>query len=231
MLPEWAGIAAGEELAARLDQPVLVDNDANLGALAEYLWWAGRGCDPFVYVKAATGIGAGLVVGGRLFRGRSGLAGEIGHTTLDERGDVCRCGNRGCLDVVAGGPALVAALHGTYAEVVSIDQVVAMAAGGDPGARRVVADAGAHLGVAAGSLVNVVNPQRLAVGGELGRAGAVLLDPLRQALARSSLRPAAEAVEVVEAQLGERSEVLGAVAAVLLEPERLRSIGPGALLP
>jgi predicted NBD/HSP70 family sugar kinase len=227
VLPEWVGLAAGEQLADRLGYPVLVDNDANLGALAEFLWGAGAGCDPFVYVKAATGIGAGLVLGGRLFRGTSGLAGEIGHITLDERGDVCRCGNRGCLDVVAGGPALVAALRGTHPGVKGVDQVAAMAAAGDPGARRVVADAGAHLGVAAGPLVNLVNPQRLAVGGELGRAGEVLLGPLRQALARSSLRPAAEAVEVVEARLGERSEVLGAVAAVLLEPGLPRAAVPG----
>ncbi len=231
--PEWADLAAGEELAARVDKPVVVGNDANLGALAEYLWGAGRGSDPFVYVKAATGVGAGLVLGGRLFRGVSGLAGEIGHITMDEHGDVCRCGNRGCLDVVAGGPALVAALHGSYAEVDSVEQVVAMAAGGDTGARRVIADAGAHLGVAAGALVNLVNPQRLAVGGELGRAGPVLLDPLRQALLRSCVRPAAEAVEVVEAHLGDRSEVLGAVAVVLLEvgrPEPAHPAWPPSML-
>jgi len=222
ILPEWAGLAAGEQLAARLGRPVIVDNDANLGALAEALWGAGRGIDTLAYVKVATGIGAGLVLDGRLFRGVSGQAGEIGHFTLDEHGDVCRCGNRGCLELVAGGSALVAALRRTHGELDSVEDVVALAAVGDQAARRLIADAGAHLGVAAGGLVNLVNPGRLIVGGELGRAGDVLLEPLRRALRRSAVRPAADAVEVVSGELGDRSEVLGAVAVVLLELDRAR---------
>jgi predicted NBD/HSP70 family sugar kinase len=222
ILPEWAGLAAGDQLAARIGRPVIVDNDANLGALAEALWGAGRGIDTLAYVKVATGIGAGLVLEGRLFRGVSGQAGEIGHFTLDEHGDVCRCGNRGCLELVAGGAALVAALRRTHGELHSVEDVVALAAGGDPAARRMIADAGAHLGVAAGGLVNLVNPQRLIVGGELGRAGEVLLEPLRRALRRSAVRPAAEAVDVVTGQLGDRSEVLGAVAVVLRDLDRAR---------
>jgi predicted NBD/HSP70 family sugar kinase len=222
ILPEWAGMAAGDDLATRLDRPVIVDNDANLGALAEYLWGAGAGLDTIAYVKAATGIGAGLVLDGRLFRGVGGLAGEIGHVTLEEHGDVCRCGNRGCLELVAGGAALVAALRRTHGELDSIEQVVALAAAGDPGARRIISDAGMHLGVAVGSLVNLLNPRRLVVGGELGRAGEVLLEPLRRALRRSAVRAAVDAVEVVGGELGDRSEVLGAVAVVLREPERAR---------
>jgi predicted NBD/HSP70 family sugar kinase len=217
ILPEWAGLAAGEQLAARLGRPVIVDNDANLGALAETLWGAGRGIDTLAYVKVATGIGAGLVLDGKLFRGVSGQAGEIGHVTLDEHGDVCRCGNRGCLELVAGGAALVAALRRTHGELDSVEDVVALAAGGDRAARRLIADAGAHLGVAAAGLVNLVDPQRLIVGGELGRAGDVLLEPLRRSLRRSAVRPAADAAEVVRAELGDRSEVLGAVAVVLRE--------------
>jgi predicted NBD/HSP70 family sugar kinase len=222
MLPEWAGLAAGEQLAARLCRPVIVDNDANLGALAEAQWGAGRGIETLAYVKVATGIGAGLVLDGRLFRGVSGQAGEIGHVTLDEHGDVCRCGNRGCLELVAGGAALVAALRRTHGELDSVEEVVALAVGGDRAARRLIADAGGHLGVAAGGLVNLVNPQRLIVGGELGRAGDMLLEPLRRALRRSAVRPAADAVEVVGGELGDRSEVLGAVAVVLRELDRAR---------
>ncbi len=222
ILPEWAGLAAGDELAARLGRPVVVDNDANLGALAEALWGAGRGVDTLAYLKVATGIGAGLVLDGRLFRGVSGQAGEIGHFTLDEHGDVCRCGNRGCLELVAGGAALVAALRRTHGELESVEDVVALAAKGDAAARRMIADAGAHLGVAAGGLVNLVNPGLLIVGGELGRAGDLLLDPLRLALRRSAVRPAADAVEVVGSELDDRSEVLGAVAVVLRELDRAR---------
>ena len=224
LLPGWAGLLASEELADRLGRVVLVENDANLGALAEYLWGAAHGSDTVVYVKVATGIGAGLVLNGQLFRGVSGLAGELGHVTLDERGDVCRCGSRGCLELVSGGAALVDALRRsrTYNDLESVEQVVALAAGGDPGARRLIADAGEHLGVAIGSMVNLLNPSRVVVGGELGLAGDILLDPLRLALRRSAVHPAADAVDVVRGQLGERSEVLGAVAVVLLEPARAR---------
>ncbi len=222
ILPEWAGLAAGDELAVRLGRAVIVDNDANLGALAEFLWGAGRGCDTIAYVKAATGIGAGLVLDGRLYRGVSGLAGELGHVTLDEHGEVCRCGNRGCLELVAGGAALVTALRRTHGELDRVDRVVALAHAGDPAARRLIADAGAHLGVAAGGLVNLVNPGRLVVGGVLGGAGELLLEPLRLALRRSAVRPVADACEVLGGELGERSEVLGAVAVVLHEPERAR---------
>ena len=229
LLPGWAGLLASEELAGRLGRVVLVENDANLGALAEYLWGAAHGSDTVVYVKVATGIGAGLVLNGQLFRGVSGLAGELGHVTLDEHGDVCRCGNRGCLELVSGGAALVDALRRsrTYNDLESVEQVVALAAGGDPGARRLIADAGEHLGVAIGSMVNLLNPSRVVVGGELGLAGDILLDPLRLALRRSAVHPAADAVEVVRGQLGERSEVLGAVAVVLLEPARARLVPPG----
>ncbi len=209
-----------DELASRLGRPVIVDNDANLGALAEYLWGAGRGTDTMAYVKVASGIGAGLVLDGRLFRGVSGLAGEIGHFTLDEHGDVCRCGNRGCLELVAGGVALVGALRRTHGVLDSVEHVVALAQAGDQGARRLVADAGSHLGVAAGGLVNLVNPRRLVLGGELAQAGDLLLDPLRRTLRRSAVRPAADDVEVVIGELGDRSEVLGAVAVVLREPDR-----------
>jgi predicted NBD/HSP70 family sugar kinase len=228
ILPEWAGLAAGDELAARLGRPVIVDNDANLGALAEALWGAGRGIDTLVYVKVATGIGAGLVLDGRLFRGVSGQAGEIGHFTLDEHGEVCRCGNRGCLELVAGGAALVAALRRTHGELDSVEDVVALAVAGDAAARRMIADAGEHLGVAAGGLVNLVNPQRLILGGELSRAGDLLLEPLRRALRRSAVRPAADAVDVVGSELDDRSEVLGAVAVVLHEFDRARAVPAAA---
>ncbi len=93
-----------------------VENDANLGALAEMVWGAGRGCSDLVYVKAATGVGAGLVFGGRLFRGAGGTAGEIGHMTVDERGPVCRCGNRGCLEALAGADAVLGPLRRRHGE-------------------------------------------------------------------------------------------------------------------
>lgn len=221
ILPEWAHLAAGTELARRLDRPVVVDNDATLGALAEHMWGAGRGYDTIVYIKAATGIGGGLVVDGKLFRGVSGTAGEVGHVVLDEHGDVCRCGNRGCLELVAGGTALVDALRRSNRDVGGLPELIARVRAGDTACVRIVADAGTHIGVAVGSLVNLVNPQRVIVGGELGQAGEVLLEPMRRALRRSAVSPAVDAVELVRCGLEDRSEVLGAVAVVLREPERV----------
>ncbi|MFE0423663.1 ROK family protein, partial [Streptomyces sp. NPDC058953] len=98
MLPGWVGSNPGKEMSERLGVPVHVDNDANLGALGELVWGAARGVGDLAYIKVAGGVGAGLVMGGRIYRGPGGTAGEIGHLTLDESGPVCRCGNRGCLD-------------------------------------------------------------------------------------------------------------------------------------
>jgi len=220
LLPAWAGVSPGRELSERLGCPVSVDNDANLGALAEFLWGAGRGTSTIAYLKAATGIGGGLVINGELFRGVTGTAGEIGHVTLDERGDVCRCGNRGCLELVAGGAALVTAMRRTHHEVGTLGELIRLGIDGDPGCRRILADAGSHIGVALGSLVNLVNPEAIVIGGELGQADELLLDPMRRALRRAAIGPAVDAARVVPAQLGDRSEVLGAVAVVLREHDQ-----------
>jgi predicted NBD/HSP70 family sugar kinase len=231
ILPEWAGLAPAAELRSRLDVPVSVENDANLGALSEHMWGAGRGSRSLIYLKLATGIGGGIVIDGRLFRGVSGTAGEIGHLTLDAHGDVCRCGSRGCLELVAGGSALVSLLRRTHPEVWTLADVVRLANSGDAPCRRIVADAGSAIGIAAGGLTNLVNPDRIVVGGELGSAGAVLLDPLRHALSRSAVPSAVDAVTVVQGVLGERAEVLGAVALVLREGERLPGGARASLAP
>jgi glucokinase-like ROK family protein len=215
ILPGWVGVQVAEEMGQRLALPVHVDNDANLGALAEFHWGAGRGAATLVYLKMSTGIGAGLVIGGRLFHGAGGTAGEIGHTTIDEQGPICRCGNRGCLEMIAGAPALVQLLQATRGDDLTIERVVELANDGDPGCRRAVADAGSHTGHAVANLCNLFNPERIVVGGTLGVAGDVLLDPLREAVRRRVIPSAAEDVEIVPGVLGDRAELLGAVALVL----------------
>src|SRR5215210_737461 len=127
-------------------RPVRVDNDANLGALAEHIWGAGLGASEMVYIKVATGIGAGLVFGGRLYAGVGGTAGEIGHTIIDEHGPVCRCANRGCLETLASGAATLELLRPTLGDDLTLGRLVDMTVQGDPACRRVVADAGRHLG-------------------------------------------------------------------------------------
>lgn len=217
ILPGWAGTRGGERMAERLGLSVRVRNDADLGALAEATWGAGRGSQTVVYLKLSHGIGAGIVIGGELFVGVGGTAGEIGHTTLDETGDLCRCGSRGCLETFAAGAAIARLLGRSRGQEMDLDGVLSMAAAGDPACRRALRDAGRHIGVALANLCNLVNPERIVVGGSMGYAGDLLLDPLREAVALRAIPSAAEDVEVVLGELGERAELLGAVALVLHE--------------
>jgi predicted NBD/HSP70 family sugar kinase len=217
ILPGWAGTHAAELMSERLGTEVWLRNDANLGALAESIWGAGRDAAGLVYLKLATGIGAGIVLGGRLFEGAGGTAGEIGHTSLDETGDICRCGSRGCLETYASGTAIAALLSRSLGESLGVDDVLARAVEGDPGCRRALADAGRHIGAAVADLCNLINPERIVVGGSMAVAGDVLLDPLREAVGLRAIPSAAEDVEIVLGELGERAELLGAVALVLHE--------------
>src|SRR5438552_6519192 len=186
ILPGWVGLRIASEMQRRLGIPVEIENDANLGALAELTWGAGRDCSNFAYVKAATGIGAGLVIDGRLLRGASGTAGEIGHTTLDEEGPLCYCGNRGCLETVASGPSIIRLVangsDGADGSALTLEHVIELVVDGDVRARRAVSDAGREIGVAVAGLCNLINPERAIVGGTLSRAGEVLLQPPRESL-------------------------------------------------
>jgi predicted NBD/HSP70 family sugar kinase len=219
ILPGWVGARVAEEMSECLRLPVHVDNDANLGALAELHWGAGRGCSSLAYIKIATGIGAGLVVERRLFRGAGGTAGEIGHTTLDETGPICRCGSRGCLETVAGAPAIVDLLRPSLGPDVTVEAIVEHALDGHLGSKRAIGDAGRHVGSALANLCNLFNPELIVVGGTLANAGEVLLEPMREAVQRRAIPSAAEDVKVVPAVLGERAEMLGTVALVLYERE------------
>src|SRR6185503_8034165 len=126
ILPGWVGVRAADAMRERLGLDVRVDNDANLGVLSEWTWGAAQGCANVAYLKVATGIGAGLIVDGRPFRGAGGTAGEIGHTIVNPGGPVCRCGNRGCLETLVGAPALLALLAPTYGEM-TVRELVAAA--------------------------------------------------------------------------------------------------------
>jgi predicted NBD/HSP70 family sugar kinase/biotin operon repressor len=215
ILPGWVGAAPQQRMSQLLELPVKVGNDASLGALAEYVWGAGRGAGVVVYLKLATGIGSGIVIDGLLFEGVGGTAGEIGHTTIDDEGDLCRCGNRGCLETLAGGPAIAELVSRSLGEKLEPDDVIRRAVEGDVGCRRALADAGRHIGVAVANLCNLVNPERIVVGGSVGQAGALLLDPLMESVSLRAIPSAAEDVEIVPGELGERAELLGALAFVL----------------
>ena len=215
ILPGWVGVRAAEAVGLALGLAVEVENDANLGALGEWMWGAGRGVDHMAYLKLATGIGSGIIIDGQPYVGAGGTAGELGHTVIDPGGPICRCGNRGCLETVAGAPSVVAALRETYGEELTLPEAIARAHAGDAGCRRAIADAGRAIGTAVATVCNLVNPRRIVVGGDLAAAGELLLEPLRESLALGAITSAADDVQVVEGALGERAEVLGAVALVL----------------
>src|SRR5690554_1168376 len=214
LLRGWDGVLVSELLSDRLGVPVRVDNDANLGALAEARLGAGRGREHVLYVRASHGVGGGLVLGGQLFRGRIGAAGEIGHVAMDEQGAVCRCGNRGCLETIVGASALVETLRQSHGPL-TLSDVVTKAKAGDPGCRRVVADAGRHLGRAISSVCNVIDPEIVVVGGQLAEAGEILLEPLRAAIEACTIPSVAGPVDVVAGELGASAEVRGALAVAL----------------
>lgn len=210
-LPGWVGVDAAEAATERLGVPVMVDNDANLGALAEDRWGAGRGAENVAYVKLSDGVGAGLVIRGELYQGSIGTAGEIGHVTMNEFGALCRCGNRGCLEMLVGTSALLAQLAPNYGTGLTIAEVVRLARAGDVSCRRVLEDAGHHIGVAVANLCNVFNPDRVIIGGELAQAEELVLESLGRTLNRQGIPSAANAVDLVLAELGARSHLLGAL--------------------
>ncbi|MFZ3493951.1 ROK family transcriptional regulator [Streptomyces sp. 5.8] len=217
ILPGWAGINPRRELSQRLGVPVYVDNDANLGALGELVWGSGRGVKDLAYIKVASGVGAGLVINGQIYRGPGGTAGEIGHITLDESGPVCRCGNRGCLETFAAARYVLPLLQSSHGPELTMERVVELARDGDPGCRRVITDVGRHIGSGVASLCNLLNPSRVVLGGSLADAGELVLAPIRESVGRYAIPSAARQLSVLTGSLGGRAEVLGALALVLSE--------------
>jgi predicted NBD/HSP70 family sugar kinase len=211
IFPSWAGINVADFLTERLDVPVHVGNDANLGALAEATFGAGRGKRNLFYVMLSEGIGGGVIVDGRIYLGRAGAAGELGHIVVDPDGQVCRCGNRGCLATVAGGAALTAALRQMHGPEMTVDELVALAHNGDPGAARLIADAGHAVGRVLAGTCGVLDPELVIIGGELAPAGQPLLDSVTTSLERW-ISPASGHYPVALGALGAKAEVLGAIA-------------------
>lgn len=210
----WDGVDIPHTLGRRLPAPVVVDNDANLGALAEARLGAGRDVRDLAYLRVAHGVGLGLVIRGAVLHGRTGAAGEIGHLVVDPGGLPCRCGRSGCLETVVAAPALLARLAPVHGHL-TLRDVVARAHDGEPDILEVLADTGRRLGNAMAAVCTVVDPELVVVGGELARAGEVVLGPLRRELADSMLPSTAGPVEVVASQLGDQAEVRGALVLAL----------------
>ncbi len=227
IMPGWDRFPIRETLEKMWGRPVSVNNDAELGALGEWAYGAGRGARDLAYIKVGTGIGAGLLIGGRIYRGSTGSAGEIGHLTMDNDGPLCTCGNRGCLEAFSGGHAIAknavrAIEQGKRTQLANLPQVAisardvaAAAQRGDLVAQQIMSEAGEHLGVAIAGLVNIFNPDIIVVGGGVAQIGDLFLEPVRQEVARRSLPAAADNVRITTAVLGKRASSLGAVVQAL----------------
>jgi predicted NBD/HSP70 family sugar kinase len=209
IMPGWVGVNPHRAASEFFGRDVQIDNDANLGALAEHRHGGGRGYADMVFVKVSSGVGAGMIINNQLFRGSSGTSGEIGHLTLDDQGPLCRCGSRGCLEAYAASGTALSMMAEQMPDA-TVDEIIEAARDGNVAALRVFEDAGLHLGWGLAALTNLVNPGVIVVGGDMGKAGDLLLDSARSGLRRHVLSGAAT-TPVVEAELGDRASVIGAM--------------------
>jgi len=224
-LPSWGGRLTLEALRARFRVPMLIDNDANLGALAEHWWGSARSLENFAFVKVATGIGSGHFVNGRIYRGSTGVAGELGHVAIDPRGAPCNCGNRGCLQTYIGSRALIErtlSLRSQYpgsrlsgGPEPTVHEIEEAALDDDPLALAVVREVAEYLGIAIAGMVNLMNPSAVIIGGRIARLGERLLGPLRETVLRRTFVSAAAAAEIRTSDLGPQDVAIGAATLML----------------
>jgi predicted NBD/HSP70 family sugar kinase/biotin operon repressor len=209
ILASWSGLDVASELSDRTGLTVHLDNDANLGALAEHRHGAARGKNNVIYVKASDGVGAGLIINGAPARGSSGAAGEIGHTQITQEGAWCRCGNRGCLETIVSSQQVLHQLsHLRPSE--SGPPVRLHEFAGHPVARKVFAESGRTLGQVLANLCALLDPATVVIGGEMSQADA-FIDGIRESIQRLAQPGFEDHVEVMPAGLGLRSEVIGSL--------------------
>jgi glucokinase len=231
-LPGWDHVPLKQRIEERLGIATYLDNDANAAALGEHRFGAGQGTTHMIYVTVGTGIGGGLILDGRLYHGDSGIAGEIGHTTILPDGPRCGCGNRGCLEALASGtaiarearervargvPTLICDLAQGDSERITARLVAEAARQGDRVAGEILSEAMEYLGIGMANLVNLFNPQVIVIGGGLANVGELLFAAARRVIDQRAFDAAAQAVRLVPAELGDNAGVLGAAAVALAE--------------
>ena len=207
----WHNFPVGEHCRAIYGVPVLVDNDVNIMALGEY-WVMDPKIEDFIYMKVGTGIGSGLILGGRLHRGANGAAGDIGHVRATSEDVLCRCGNNGCLEASAGGAALAAHLRDRGYKADGARDVVRLVEEGNREATRSVRAAGRLIGQVLASTVNLLNPTMIMVGGDIARAEAQLLAGIREVVYQRSTTLSTTDLQITVSSLGDRAGVTGAAA-------------------
>ena len=214
-IPGWVEVPIAKLIEDEFHIPTRVDNDVRCAALGELNYGAGKGCENLICITVGTGIGSGLIVNGKLVRGASNAAGEIGHIKLEMNGGpLCGCGDTGCLEAFASGPSIVA-MANEFREMANggaiTPYIVCEAAkAGDPVAQRIFTIMGEYIGIGMASVVNLLNPERIIVGGGVAEAGDFLLNPLKETLLKRAMKVAGSVVEVVPAQLGNNAGVIGA---------------------
>lgn len=229
-LPNWDHYPIRDAVSARLGVPVVIDNDANCAAWGEFCYGAGRGSRDMCYVTFSTGCGMGIVINGQLYRGATGTAGEIGHTVVNPDGPLCTCGKRGCLMSYACGMALdqmareclgsgedtlLRSICGDCPDKVSGKQVAEAAQKGDPAALRLLELAGHYFGIGLSTIVQVLNPDTIVIGGGLVHIGPLLLDPCIRALNENIHPVLIDSARIVISELWDDAGVIGAAAMVL----------------
>jgi glucokinase len=208
---------------------VVLENDANATALAEWIFGAGRGTRNMLFLTMGTGIGAGLILDGRLYRGTNDLAGEVGHQTILMNGPMCGCGKRGCLEALASGPAIARLAqdrlqYGRGARLlaaggkpagITARHVVDLARDGDAFSVGVLEEAGTYMGVGLANLIQILNPERIVLGTIAVHAGDLILEPIRKAVADYAWERSRSVCTIVPAELGDRAQDLAAISLLL----------------
>lgn len=224
-LPDWHNVQVRDALADATGLPVFLMNDANAAALGEMYFGAAKGCRNFIYVTISTGIGGGIIIGGKLYSGAAGMAGEIGHMTVEPDGPPCNCGGAGCWEQYASGSALarraqeqiqqgkitvMCEMAGGNLDRVDAQLVKKAAEHRDALALKLVAETARYLGIGLGSLINIFNPELIVIGGGFSAMGDMLLKPAFAEAKRHSYRDAYDVVKFKIAERGSDSGVLGA---------------------
>ena len=223
IMPGWDRYPIRKTLEEKWGTAVTLNNDAELGALGEWAYGAGRGEKNLAFIKVGSGIGAGLIINKQIYGGTTGSAGEIGHLTVDENGPLCACGNHGCLEAFAGGHAIAAQarklatsgkrtlLSETNVDSITARDVVEAARRGDLAAQEILKRSGTFVGIAIAGLINLINPSSVIIGGGVAQVGDLLTGPIRQAVHARSLRASEHGVRITMAMLGRRSSLIGAL--------------------
>lgn len=214
-MPGWAGIPLRETFAEAVDAPVVVDNDSQLAALAEWTWGTGRGTDHFLYMRSSVGVGGGIIIKGDIYHGGTGMAGDLGHVALEGSGQVCYCGSRGCLTTLVSERAILQAVRSPLSAKHTLAEVVAAAHAGDAACQRVLAEAGNYIGRALANAAKVIAPSVIAIGGELGGGGRYVFDSMLSSIELNNVRAGTRPPQFVPAAIGEDAALLGAIATIL----------------